>query len=48
MLQVLRVLKKDGVFVGSLFSGDTLYELRSSLHLAEMEREGVSPCMFAG
>ena len=25
-----------------MFSGDTLYELRSSLHLAELEREGVS------
>ncbi|CAB4063572.1 AGMO [Lepeophtheirus salmonis] len=30
----------DGVFLGSMFGGDTLYEMRSSLQLAEMEREG--------
>ena len=41
-VQVLRVLKNDGVFVGCMFSGDTLFELRCSLQLAEMEREGVS------
>ena len=36
------MLKNDGVFVGCMFSGDTLFELRCSLQLAEMEREGVS------
>lgn len=35
------MLKNDGVFVGCMFSGDTLFELRCSLQLAEMEREGV-------
>jgi ubiquinone/menaquinone biosynthesis C-methylase UbiE len=40
--EILRVLQNDGVFIGCMFSGDTLYELRSSLHLAELEREGVS------
>ncbi|GAB0087734.1 NADH dehydrogenase [Sergentomyia squamirostris] len=37
-------LKPDGVFMASLFGGETLYELRSALHLAEMERKGgISP-----
>ena len=39
---MLRVLKNDGVVVGCMFTGDTLFELRCSLQLAEMEREGVS------
>jgi len=38
--EVHRTLAPDGAFVASLFGGDTLYELRSSLLLAEMEREG--------
>lgn len=33
-------LKPDGVFLASMFGGETLYELRSSLHLAEQERQG--------
>lgn len=33
-------LKPDGVFLASLFGGETLYELRSSLQLAEQERRG--------
>ncbi|XP_011880492.1 PREDICTED: NADH dehydrogenase [ubiquinone] 1 alpha subcomplex assembly factor 5 [Vollenhovia emeryi] len=37
-------LKKDGVFLAAVFGGDTLYELRSSLQLAEFERHGgISP-----
>ncbi|XP_014481555.1 PREDICTED: NADH dehydrogenase [ubiquinone] 1 alpha subcomplex assembly factor 5 [Dinoponera quadriceps] len=37
-------LKNDGVFLAAVFGGDTLYELRSSLQLAELERHGgVSP-----
>lgn len=37
-------LKPDGVFIASLFGGDTLYELRSSLQLADLERKGgISP-----
>lgn len=38
--EINRVLKEDGVFLASMFGGDTLYELRSSLVLAELEREG--------
>jgi len=38
--EVIRILKKDGVFIGSLFGGDTLFELRCSLQMAELEREG--------
>ncbi|XP_033639668.1 arginine-hydroxylase NDUFAF5, mitochondrial-like [Asterias rubens] len=38
--QVLKALKNDGVFIGSIFGGDTLFELRCSLQLAEQEREG--------
>ncbi|XP_070494117.1 arginine-hydroxylase NDUFAF5, mitochondrial [Chironomus tepperi] len=33
-------LKPDGVFLASMFGGETLYELRSALHLAEQERRG--------
>lgn len=41
---IQKALKPDGVFIGSLFGGDTLYELRSSLQLAEIERKGgISP-----
>ncbi|XP_055878473.1 arginine-hydroxylase NDUFAF5, mitochondrial-like [Biomphalaria glabrata] len=38
--QVLRALKSDGCFLGSMFGADTLYQLRVSLQLAELEREG--------
>uniref|UniRef100_A0A2P2HXL0 Arginine-hydroxylase NDUFAF5, mitochondrial n=1 Tax=Hirondellea gigas TaxID=1518452 RepID=A0A2P2HXL0_9CRUS len=38
--EVRRVLKDDGVLLASMFGGDTLYQLRSSLLMAEMEREG--------
>ncbi|XP_057358697.1 arginine-hydroxylase NDUFAF5, mitochondrial isoform X1 [Manis pentadactyla] len=38
--QIHYVLKPDGVFIGAMFGGDTLYELRCSLQLAEIEREG--------
>ncbi|KAK6644928.1 hypothetical protein RUM43_001204 [Polyplax serrata] len=42
--QIMKLLKIDGVFLGSMFGIDTLYELRSSLQLAETERKGgVSP-----
>lgn len=37
-------LKPDRCFMGSMFGGDTLFELRASLQLAEMERYGgISP-----
>uniref|UniRef100_A0A8I5TWS9 Arginine-hydroxylase NDUFAF5, mitochondrial n=2 Tax=Pongo TaxID=9599 RepID=A0A8I5TWS9_PONAB len=38
--QIHYILKPDGVFIGAMFGGDTLYELRCSLQLAETEREG--------
>ncbi|XP_078505685.1 arginine-hydroxylase NDUFAF5, mitochondrial isoform X1 [Lissotriton helveticus] len=38
--EIYRVLKQDGVFIGAMFGGETLYELRCSLQLAELEREG--------
>ncbi|EER33814.1 hypothetical protein CTRG_02632 [Candida tropicalis MYA-3404] len=39
-----KILKKDGFFMATLFGGDTLYELRTSLQLAELERKGgISP-----
>ncbi|EEZ98317.1 arginine-hydroxylase NDUFAF5, mitochondrial [Tribolium castaneum] len=42
--QILKSLKEDGVLLAAVFGGDTLYELRSSLQLAELERRGgISP-----
>jgi len=38
--EVNRVLKPDGVFIGAMFGGETLMELRTALQLAELEREG--------
>ncbi|TRY92606.1 hypothetical protein DNTS_029264 [Danionella cerebrum] len=38
--QIHQVLKPDGVFIGAMLGGETLYELRCSLQLAELEREG--------
>lgn len=37
---IINSLKPDGVFMASIFGGDTLFELRSSLQLAEIERKG--------
>jgi NADH dehydrogenase [ubiquinone] 1 alpha subcomplex assembly factor 5 len=38
--EVKRVLKPDGCFMFSMVGGQTLQELRISMHLAELEREG--------
>uniref|UniRef100_A0A1A9ZWC7 Arginine-hydroxylase NDUFAF5, mitochondrial n=1 Tax=Glossina pallidipes TaxID=7398 RepID=A0A1A9ZWC7_GLOPL len=38
--RIIKSLKPDGVFIASMFGGDTLYELRSSLQLADLERKG--------
>ncbi|POY73965.1 hypothetical protein BMF94_2973 [Rhodotorula taiwanensis] len=44
LIQIKRTLKPDGVFIGAMFGGDTLFELRTALQLAENEREGgISP-----
>lgn len=37
---IMKSLKPDGIFLASVFGGDTLFELRSSLQLAELERKG--------
>eukprot|EP01080_Neovahlkampfia_damariscottae_P009883 gene9883-2205_t len=38
--QIRKILKSDGVFIGCLFGGDTLSELRRCFMIAEQEREG--------
>lgn len=38
--ETLRCLKPDCAFIGAMFAGDTLFELRVSLQLAELERKG--------
>ncbi|CAE7211134.1 unnamed protein product [Rhizoctonia solani] len=44
LIQIRECLKPDGVFLGAMFGGDTLFELRTSLQLAQVEREGgISP-----
>lgn len=40
LAHIERILLPDGVFIASVFGGDTLYELRSSFQLAELERRG--------
>lgn len=42
--QINNVLKPDSPFIGAMLGGDTLFELRTSLQLADMERRGgISP-----
>jgi NADH dehydrogenase [ubiquinone] 1 alpha subcomplex assembly factor 5 len=44
LAQVNHILKPDAPFIAAMFGGDTLFELRTSLQLADMERRGgVSP-----
>jgi NADH dehydrogenase [ubiquinone] 1 alpha subcomplex assembly factor 5 len=44
LAQINNILKPDAPFVGAMFGGDTLFELRTSLQLADQERRGgVSP-----
>jgi NADH dehydrogenase [ubiquinone] 1 alpha subcomplex assembly factor 5 len=40
LTQINNVLKPDCPFIGAMLGGDTLYELRTSLQLAEQERKG--------
>ncbi|KAJ6616234.1 S-adenosyl-L-methionine-dependent methyltransferase [Mycena sp. CBHHK59/15] len=40
LIQIREALRPDGLFMGAMFGGDTLFELRTSLQLAELEREG--------
>lgn len=44
LAQVNDILKPDCPFIAAIFGGDTLFELRTSLQLADLERRGgVSP-----
>ena len=44
MVQINRSLVPDGMFLAAMLGGDTLFELRGSVQLAEQERKGgVSP-----
>ncbi|SJL02371.1 related to NADH dehydrogenase [ubiquinone] 1 alpha subcomplex assembly factor 5 [Armillaria ostoyae] len=44
LVQINKALKPDGLFLGAMFGGETLFELRTSLQLAEVDREGgISP-----
>lgn len=44
LVQIQKALQPDGLFLGAMFGGDTLFELRTSLQLAEVERDGgISP-----
>ncbi|PWN43197.1 S-adenosyl-L-methionine-dependent methyltransferase [Ceraceosorus guamensis] len=44
LIQARKALKPDAPFLGSMHGGETLFELRTSLQLAEQEREGgISP-----
>ncbi|OAA67144.1 methyltransferase type 11 [Niveomyces insectorum RCEF 264] len=46
LAQIKRLLKPDAPFLGAMLGGDTLFELRTSLQLAEQERRGgLSPHM---
>lgn len=38
--QINSILKPDSPFIGAMLGGDTLFELRTSLQLADMERRG--------
>ncbi|KAJ3057693.1 NADH dehydrogenase [ubiquinone] 1 alpha subcomplex assembly factor 5, partial [Podochytrium sp. JEL0797] len=40
LIQIRKCLKPDGVFLGAMVGGETLFELRTSLQLAQIEREG--------
>ena len=47
LLQIRQALKPDGLFMASLFGGETLRELRESLMHAELElKAGASPRVF--
>ncbi|KAF9889944.1 hypothetical protein FE257_006818 [Aspergillus nanangensis] len=40
LAQVNSILKPDSPFIAAMFGGDTLFELRTSLQLADLERRG--------
>jgi NADH dehydrogenase [ubiquinone] 1 alpha subcomplex assembly factor 5 len=47
LLQIRKSLKADGLFIASIFGGESLFELRESLTQAEIKiKGGVSPRVF--
>ncbi|KAJ2453911.1 hypothetical protein EV183_001867 [Coemansia sp. RSA 2336] len=40
LIQIRKALVPDGVFIGAMLGGESLFELRSSLQLADIERDG--------
>ncbi len=47
LIQIRRALKPDGLFLGAMFGGETLFELRETLNETEMEQKGgISPRVF--
>ncbi|KAJ2899951.1 hypothetical protein IWW38_000749 [Coemansia aciculifera] len=40
LIQIRKALVPDGVFIGAMFGGDSLFELRTALQLADVERDG--------
>lgn len=40
LIQIRKALVPDGVFIGAMLGGDSLFELRTSLQLADIERGG--------
>ncbi|KAJ2743068.1 hypothetical protein GGI20_004034, partial [Coemansia sp. BCRC 34301] len=40
LIQIRKALVPDGVFIGAMFGGDSLFELRTALQLADIERDG--------
>jgi NADH dehydrogenase [ubiquinone] 1 alpha subcomplex assembly factor 5 len=53
LIQIRRSLKPDGLFLGAIFGGDTLHELRDCLLTAESELQGgasprISPMVALG
>lgn len=47
LIQMRRALKPDGLFMAAMFGGETLYQLRDALALAELEiTGGASPRVF--
>ncbi|PIA15703.1 S-adenosyl-L-methionine-dependent methyltransferase [Coemansia reversa NRRL 1564] len=40
LIQIRKALVPDGVFIGAMLGGDSLFELRASLQLADSERSG--------
>jgi NADH dehydrogenase [ubiquinone] 1 alpha subcomplex assembly factor 5 len=39
-VQIKEALQPDGVFLGAMLGGETLFELRTALQLAQVDREG--------